>query len=55
MVQEQLQQRRAGIRLRGGRHRPDTVHIRDSKNKEGAQLAFPKGPWADFVAHTAKG
>nr|BBJ54168.1 hypothetical protein SAVMC3_67970 [Streptomyces avermitilis] len=34
---------------------PDTVHIRDSKNKEGAQLAFPKGPWADFVAHTAKG
>lgn len=34
---------------------PGTVHIRDSKDKEGAQLAFPKGPWADFVAYASKG
>ncbi|MEU2581863.1 DUF397 domain-containing protein [Streptomyces avermitilis] len=32
-----------------------TVHVRDSKDKEGAQLAFPKGPWADFVAYASKG
>ncbi|MET7847168.1 DUF397 domain-containing protein [Streptomyces avermitilis] len=34
---------------------PETVHIRDSKNKEGAQLAFPKGPWAAFVAYARAG
>ncbi|MEU5594465.1 DUF397 domain-containing protein [Streptomyces sp. NPDC020298] len=27
-----------------------TVHVRDSKNKHGAQLAFTDAPWAEFVA-----
>ncbi|MGW7042405.1 DUF397 domain-containing protein [Streptomyces avermitilis] len=33
---------------------PGTVRIRDSKNKKGAQLAFPRGPVADFVAYASK-
>ena len=28
---------------------PGTVHVRDSKDKAGAQLAFTDGSWAAFV------
>ncbi|MEU7061029.1 DUF397 domain-containing protein [Streptomyces sp. NPDC046197] len=27
-----------------------TVHVRDSKNKDGARLAFTDESWAEFVA-----
>ncbi|MEV8568149.1 DUF397 domain-containing protein [Streptomyces sp. NPDC051322] len=30
-----------------------SVHVRDSKNKDGERLAFPRGPWADFVAYAS--
>ncbi|NUR01219.1 MAG: DUF397 domain-containing protein [Streptomyces sp.] len=30
-----------------------TVHVRDSKNRDGAQLAFADASWADFVAYAA--
>ncbi|MBB6415412.1 DUF397 domain-containing protein [Streptomyces sp. AK010] len=30
-----------------------TVHIRDSKTKDGARLAFPAEVWADFLEFTA--
>jgi ribosomal protein L2 len=26
-----------------------TIHVRDSKNQQGAQLAFASGSWAAFV------
>ena len=29
---------------------PATVHVRDSKDKEGPQLAFTPAEWAHFVA-----
>ena len=29
---------------------PGTVHVRDSKDPEGPQLAFPAGEWERFVA-----
>ncbi|MFI8927893.1 DUF397 domain-containing protein [Streptomyces sp. NPDC053474] len=29
---------------------PGTVHIRDSKNKQGPRLAFAAGAWSAFVA-----
>ncbi|HET6359191.1 DUF397 domain-containing protein [Streptomyces sp.] len=32
---------------------PSTIHVRDSKNTPGPQLAFPSQAWADFVSHTA--
>ena len=32
---------------------PGTVHVRDSKNVRGPQLAFAPEAWADFVSHTA--
>ena len=32
---------------------PGTVHVRDSKDKAGAQLAFSSTEWADFVAYAA--
>ncbi|MFI0774288.1 DUF397 domain-containing protein [Streptomyces sp. NPDC021212] len=31
---------------------PDTIHIRDSKDKQGPQLAFSPTAWTAFVAHT---
>ncbi|MGR3933122.1 DUF397 domain-containing protein [Streptomyces sp. BRA346] len=31
----------------------NTVHVRDSKDKQGPQLAFSPTAWAAFVAHTA--
>ncbi|WP_432146637.1 DUF397 domain-containing protein [Streptomyces sp. bgisy084] len=30
---------------------PATVHIRDSKDKAGPQLAVPAGAWAEFVGY----
>ncbi|MEW2073902.1 MULTISPECIES: DUF397 domain-containing protein [unclassified Streptomyces] len=32
---------------------PGTVHVRDSKNVEGPQLALTRQAWADFVAHAS--
>ncbi|WP_405731440.1 DUF397 domain-containing protein [Streptomyces sp. NBC_01537] len=32
---------------------PGTVHVRDSKNEAGPQLAFGPGAWAGFVAFAA--
>lgn len=32
---------------------PGTVHVRDSKDEAGAQLAFSSTEWADFVAYAA--
>jgi hypothetical protein len=26
-----------------------TIHIRDSKNKDGARLAFTEGAWSEFL------
>lgn len=31
--------------------RPGTVHVRDSKDKEGPHLAFSADEWAHFVAY----
>jgi hypothetical protein len=30
-----------------------TVHVRDSKDKSGPQLAFPAAAWAEFIAFAA--
>jgi hypothetical protein len=30
-----------------------TVHIRDSKTKDGARLSFTGGAWSEFLAFTA--
>ncbi|WP_371671944.1 DUF397 domain-containing protein [Streptomyces sp. NBC_00289] len=32
---------------------PETVHVRDSKDRTRTHLAFATGPWTDFVTHTA--
>ncbi|WP_406271963.1 DUF397 domain-containing protein [Streptomyces sp. NBC_00191] len=32
---------------------PGTVHIRDSKNTQGPQLAFTEAQWATFVTYTS--
>ncbi|MFJ9618055.1 DUF397 domain-containing protein [Streptomyces noursei] len=32
---------------------PTTVHLRDSKDKSGPQLAVPAGAWAAFVTYAA--
>ncbi|MBM4796520.1 DUF397 domain-containing protein [Streptomyces sioyaensis] len=33
---------------------PTTIHIRDSKEKDGPQLAVPAQSWAAFVAYAAQ-
>ena len=33
---------------------PGTVHVRDSKDEEGARLTLSPAAWADFLAHVAK-
>ncbi|GAA3367543.1 hypothetical protein GCM10020367_66620 [Streptomyces sannanensis] len=33
---------------------PGTVHVRDSKDKEGPQLAFAPRAWADFVSYASE-
>ncbi|QPP08735.1 DUF397 domain-containing protein [Streptomyces bathyalis] len=30
-----------------------TVHVRDSKNSDGPQLAFPADAWSEFVSFAA--
>ncbi|MCQ4045534.1 DUF397 domain-containing protein [Streptantibioticus rubrisoli] len=32
----------------------DTVHVRDSKDKFGPQLAFTAAAWAEFIAFAAR-
>ncbi|MGW1806248.1 DUF397 domain-containing protein [Streptomyces sp. NPDC002078] len=34
---------------------PTTIHIRDSKNAEGPQLAVTPTTWAAFVTYAAEG
>ncbi|MFI2634147.1 DUF397 domain-containing protein [Streptomyces collinus] len=31
-----------------------TIHIRDSKNKDGAQLVFTRSSWAEFLVLAAE-
>jgi hypothetical protein len=33
---------------------PDTVHVRDSKDKQGPQLALTPAAWTDFVSYAAQ-
>ncbi|MFJ6984406.1 MULTISPECIES: DUF397 domain-containing protein [unclassified Streptomyces] len=33
---------------------PDQIHVRDSKDKRGAQLALSPTAWAEFVVHAAR-
>ena len=33
---------------------PATIHIRDSKNKPGAQLALSAPVWGEFVTYVSK-
>ncbi|MGP3951145.1 DUF397 domain-containing protein [Streptomyces sp. 7N604] len=33
---------------------PGTVHVRDSKDKQGPQLAFSPEEWAAFVSYAAE-
>lgn len=33
---------------------PDTVHIRDSKDKQGPQLALSPASWGTFVSYAAQ-
>ena len=31
---------------------PATVHVRDSKDRQGPQLTLSPAPWADFLTYT---
>ncbi|MGP3950423.1 DUF397 domain-containing protein [Streptomyces sp. 7N604] len=33
---------------------PGTIHVRDSKDKTGPQLAFTSAAWAEFIAYAAR-
>ncbi|HEX5568965.1 MAG TPA: DUF397 domain-containing protein [Streptomyces sp.] len=33
---------------------PDTVHVRDSKDKEGPQLTIAPDAWTHFLSHTSR-
>ncbi|MFF4309788.1 DUF397 domain-containing protein [Streptomyces sp. NPDC001507] len=33
---------------------PTTIHIRDSKNRRGPQLALSPAAWANFLTHAGK-
>ncbi|MCC5473696.1 DUF397 domain-containing protein [Streptomyces barringtoniae] len=33
---------------------PTTIHVRDSKNTPGPQLALSPAPWAEFVAFAGR-
>ncbi|MGX1269752.1 DUF397 domain-containing protein [Streptomyces phaeoluteigriseus] len=33
---------------------PHHIHVRDSKDKSGPQLALSPAAWAEFVAHAGK-
>jgi hypothetical protein len=32
---------------------PTTIHVRDSKHRQGPQLSFAAQPWAAFVSYAA--
>ncbi|KOU57234.1 toxin [Streptomyces sp. MMG1533] len=32
---------------------PATIHVRDSKDRQGPQLALSSDAWADFLTHVA--
>ncbi|MEV5810416.1 DUF397 domain-containing protein [Streptomyces parvulus] len=34
---------------------PSTVHVRDTKDRRGPQLALSPAAWRDFVAHVSRG
>ncbi|MEV6795192.1 DUF397 domain-containing protein [Streptomyces sp. NPDC051320] len=34
-------------------HRPDAVHVRDSKDTEISPLVVSPGAWSTFIAHSA--
>lgn len=34
-------------------YRPDAVHVRDSKDKDGPRLPLSPAAWADFVTYAA--
>ncbi|WP_033319941.1 DUF397 domain-containing protein [Streptomyces yerevanensis] len=34
---------------------PGTIHVRDSKNTDGPQLALSPKAWADFVPYVSEG
>jgi len=34
---------------------PSDVHVRDSKNQEGPQLAFGQAEWSVFITYAANG
>ncbi|MGW0862927.1 DUF397 domain-containing protein [Streptomyces koelreuteriae] len=34
--------------------RPESIHIRDSKNKQGPQLTLSPTTWTAFLTHAAK-
>lgn len=34
---------------------PGTIHVRDSKNTDGPQLALSPEAWADFVPYASQG
>ncbi|MFC8141275.1 DUF397 domain-containing protein [Streptomyces paradoxus] len=34
--------------------RPDTIHIRDSKNRRGPQLRLSPTAWSAFLTHATK-
>ncbi|GGL04860.1 DUF397 domain-containing protein [Streptomyces flaveus] len=33
---------------------PDSVHVRDSKDKQGPQLALSPATWTDFVSYATQ-
>ncbi|WP_406478218.1 DUF397 domain-containing protein [Streptomyces sp. NBC_01615] len=33
---------------------PETIHVRDSKNTQGPQLALSPTAWGDFLTYAAK-
>lgn len=34
---------------------PATIHVRDTKDRRGAQLALSPATWRDFVAYASRG
>ncbi|MFD7276014.1 DUF397 domain-containing protein [Streptomyces sp. NPDC059862] len=35
-------------------HAPAAVHVRDSKDKQGSQLALSPAAWSDFLSYAAQ-
>ena len=33
---------------------PEAIHVRDSKDKAGPQLAFTPAAWAEFISYAAR-